>query len=222
MRWQNKFLKAIAMLRLWFYSITFIMGVFMSVAMTTSMTNADDLNLTLRYRAQAGALEPFRAQVRNETWLSQETAIIVCDFWDLHHCLNAVERIKEFGPRLNLVLQEARRRGVTIIHAPSDCMPHYAGHPARQRAMDTPQAVRQRFDVTSWCSRVTTEAACVWPIDQSDGGEDDLPESHARWVDQLKAMGRNPGTPWKMQSDLIDIDQQRDFLSDRGDEVWNI
>ncbi len=35
-------------------------------------------------------------------------------------------------------------------------------------------------------------------------------------------MGRNPGMPWKKQSDLITIDPQRDYITDRGDEVWKI
>ena len=47
--------------------------------------------------------------------------------------MNAVRRLEEFAPRMNDVLKEARRRGATIIHSPSDCMPAYADHPARKR-----------------------------------------------------------------------------------------
>ena len=28
--------------------------------------------------------------------------------------------------------------------------------------------------------------------------------------------------PWKAQSSLLAIDADRDFISDRGDEVWSI
>jgi sugar lactone lactonase YvrE len=38
----------------------------------------------------------------------------------------------------------------------------------------------------------------------------------------LKAMGRNPGTPWKSQNKLITINNEKDYISDRGDEVWNV
>ena len=72
---------------------------------------------------------------RSENWKPSETAIVVCDVWDLHHCLNAVRRVEQLAPRLNEVLTEARKRGVTIIHSPSGCMKTYAKSPARQRAM---------------------------------------------------------------------------------------
>jgi hypothetical protein len=45
---------------------------------------------------------------------------------------------------------------------------------------------------------------------------------HAEWAKKLAAMGRVVGTPWLKQSPLIDIDADRDYISDRGDEIWNI
>jgi len=39
---------------------------------------------------------------------------------------------------------------------------------------------------------------------------------------EAQGAGRNPGMPWKTQSPLIDIDADRDYISDRGDEVWNV
>lgn len=189
----------------------------------TAAASAEDLTWTLRYQTETGpGSGRFHRLTREETWNPRETALIVCDVWDLHHCLNAVRRVEEFGPRLNQVVQEARRRGVTIIHAPSDCMPAYEGHPARQRALETPKAKQLPADITSWCSRIPAEEKAVYPIDQSDGGEDDDPQEHAQWAAKLKSMGRNPGMPWKKQADLIQIDSERDYISDRGDEVWSI
>lgn len=179
------------------------------------------LKLRSQHESPAGSGQ-FARQTRDETWPAERTAVIVCDVWDYHHCLNAVRRLEEFAPRLNDLLKEARRRGATIIHSPSDCMPAYADHPARQRAMATVQAERLPRDIESWCSRVPAEERAVYPIDQSDGGEDDDPAEHAEWAAKLKALGRNPGMPWKTQSKLIEIDIERDFISDRGDEVWNI
>ncbi len=183
----------------------------------------EDLSLTLRYQQETSpGSGRYHRLSRGETWAPQETALIVCDVWDLHHCLNAVRRVEEFGPRLNQVVQEARRRGVTIIHAPSDCMASYEDHPARRRAIETPKATDLPPEITTWCSRIPSEEKGVYPIDQSDGGEDDDPEEHAEWAAKLEAMGRNPRAPWKKQAELIEIDATKDFISDRGDEVWSI
>ncbi|MFO0903984.1 MAG: ThuA domain-containing protein [Pirellulales bacterium] len=180
---------------------------------------------SLRLRRQTprpAAAGRFALEEREETWKASETAVIVCDVWDYHHCLNAVRRLEEFGPRLNAVLTEARRRGATIIHAPSDCMPAYEGHPARRRAQAAPAAKHSPPDVELWCSKIPAEEQASYPIDQSDGGEDDDPREHAEWAAKLKSLGRNPNLPWQRQSDLITIDSERDYLSDRGDEVWNV
>ncbi|MCO6459364.1 MAG: isochorismatase family protein [Pirellulaceae bacterium] len=188
-----------------------------------SVTMGGELELALRRQQETSpGSGRYHRLTRSERWQGEQTAIIVCDVWDLHHCLNAVRRAEEFAPRLNQVLIEARKRGVTVIHAPSDCMPAYADHPARQRAMAAPRAADLPEEITAWCSRIPAEEQGVYPIDQSDGGEDDDPAEHVAWAAKLKAMGRNPGTPWKKQSELVEIDAQRDYISDRGDEVWNV
>lgn len=192
-------------------------------SMMSAASSAEDLSLVLRYQAESSADHPrFHLLHRAETWKPDETAIVVCDVWDLHHCLNAVRRLEQFAPRLNDVLTAARQRGVTIIHSPSDCMPAYEDHPARHRAIKTPAAPHPPHEVQAWCSVLPAEERGEWPIDQSDGGEDDDPREHAEWVTKLKSLGRNPATPWAKQSSLLDIDPEQDFISDRGDEVWNI
>ncbi len=142
--------------------------------------------------------------------------------WDYHHCLNAVRRLSEFAPRLDKLLKTAREQGVTIIHSPSSCMDAYVDHPARNRAIGLGVVDKLPQDIKSWCSRIPSEEQAVYPIDQSDGGEDDDPKEHAEWAAKLKAMGRNPKAPWKAQSDLITIDAKRDYITDRGEEVWSI
>ncbi len=203
---------------------TTVMGVLL---MTTSLF-AQEASLTVRLRSRTGVsdadLKTERTVVEEveRLWSAKETAVIVCDVWDVHHCLNAVRRLEEFAPRMNEVLKEARKRGATIIHSPSDCMAAYEDHAARKRAVTAPAAKVKPKDVEFWCSRIPSEEKAVYPIDQSDGGEDDDPAEHAEWAAKLKAMGRNPGMPWKTQSKLIEIDADRDFISDRGDEVWNV
>ena len=190
--------------------------------LTATNAMAENISLTLRAIRpdQTAAQRPQRVVIE-EAWDLKQTAVIVCDVWDLHHCLNAVRRLEEFAPRLDEVLKSARARGATIIHAPSDCLPAYAEHPARLRAQNAPKASSLPRNIEHWCSALPQEAG-VYPIDQSDGGEDDAPQAHAEWAAKLKTLGRNPGMPWKKQSELISIDGARDYLSDRGDEVWNI
>ena len=185
-------------------------------------THADEFQWELRTQKSADGTQPFLRSIIRETWSPKETAFIVCDVWDKHHCLNAVRRLEEFAPRLNQVLSEARRRGAIIIHSPSDCMPAYDSHPARKRAIAVPQSGKQPKGVAEWCSRIPSEERAAYPIDQSDGGEDDDPIEHREWVAELTALGRNPGMPWKTQSPMLSIDADHDFISDRGDEVWNI
>jgi len=192
------------------------------LSMLARLAVADEFTLQLRNQKEisTGSGE-FERLTRSEKFPANETAIIVCDVWDLHHCWNAVSRLEEFAPRMNKVLIEARRRGAVVIHSPSDCMPAYANHPARKRATAVPPT-KLPPDIECWCSRIPAEEKTLYPIDQSDGGEDDDPAEHAVWAAKLISLGRNPGMPWKMQLDTIAIDPERDYISDRGDEVWNI
>jgi arylsulfatase A-like enzyme/nicotinamidase-related amidase len=155
-------------------------------------------------------------------WDMARTAVVVCDVWDLHHCRNAVRRLEEFAPRIDALLNAARSRGATIIHAPSDCMPAYADHPARRRAEAVPIPADLPPNAALWCSRLPREADALYPVDQSDGGEDDDPAEHAAWMESLRSRGRSPGPPWRTQSPLVTIDADRDFITDRGDEALAI
>jgi nicotinamidase-related amidase len=161
---------------------------------------ADKLVLELRSRVQ-----PFKAKdewqevsLRRE-FLAKETAIIICDMWDKHWCDNATERCGEIAKRMELVLKAARAKGVTIIHAPSDCMSYYASAPQRQRMLQFPNAEPPPpLDLKD----------PKLPIDDSDGGCDD-PEpkkSHKSWTRQHPA--------------LTIADE--DFISDNGREVYNL
>lgn len=160
--------------------------------------------------------------VKQEEWLPSETAIIVCDMWDSHHCYRAVLREQEFAPRLNTLLHQARDAGAIIIHAPSDCMAAYESHPARKRAIAVPPATNYPAEIANWCYQIPSEERGRYPIDQTDGGEDDTPEEHARWEKELVAAGRNPKTPWLKQIDVLEINAELDYVTDKGKEVWSI
>ncbi len=184
---------------------------------------AADYSLSLRQQKEnlEAGQKPERSIIKR-SWKVEETAFIVCDVWDYHHSINAVRRLEEFAPTLNKVLITARKQGSLIIHSPSDCMETYKDHPARLRAAKSPRAKNLPQGIESWCSRIPQEEKAFYPIDQSDGGEDDDPEEHKVWAAKLKGIGRNPGMPWKAQSPLIEIDPSKDYISDKGDEVWNI
>jgi nicotinamidase-related amidase len=192
-------------------------------AATARSVEADDLKLTLRSKQQtAPDSGRFHTVTHDETWAGSQTAVIVCDMWDLHHCLNATRRGAEMAPRMNNVLTEARQRGAIIIHAPSGCMETYQDHPARKRAQTTARSEKLPKDIGKWCYQIPAEEQGEYPIDQSDGGEDDDPQEHADWAKKLASMGRNPKAPWKSQTDLLTIDADRDFISDNGEEIWSI
>ena len=188
----------------------------------TRDTGGNEFSLALRHRVPVAAGSgQHHTLTEPACWPASQTAVIVCDMWDSHHCLNAVRRVREMAPRMNEFLHAARRAGALVIHAPSDCMAAYAEHPARRRAQEAPRATNLPAEIGQWCQRIAAEEQVVYPIDQSDGGEDDDPQEHAQWETQLKAEGRDPAAPWKQQIDLLEICDD-DAISDRGEEVWNL
>jgi nicotinamidase-related amidase len=155
-------------------------------------------------------------------WNPNEVAMIICDVWDSHHCVNAVRRVHEIAPRIDALAKSLRSQGATIIHAPSDCMKFYESHAARNRARQVSTATNLPKDLNKWCDRIPSEESAAYPIDQSDGGEDDSLVEHEQWAMTLAAEGRNPKHPWRQQIPTIEIDAAHDFISDSGDEVWNV
>ncbi len=165
----------------------------------------------------------FRMVESIEKWKPAETAVIVCDMWDLHHCKNAVDRVVQMAPRMNALLKAARERGSLIVHAPSSCMDFYKEHPARQRAQSTPKAGNVPVGIDQWLTWLDKrEEQAGYPIDHSDGGEDDDPQEHAVWAKKLESMGRNPRAPWKRQVKTLEIDAGKDAITDNGTENWNL
>ena len=182
---------------------------------------AEDGKITVHKRSRVADGPAFRAKESPETWQPAQSAIIVCDMWDSHHCLNAVRRAVEMAPRMNGVLETARKQGVTIIHAPSSCMEPYANHPGRKLAQSAPKAANLPEGISEWCRNIPAEDQGRYPIDQTDGGEDDDLAEHKLWHEKLAALGRNPKAPWKAQLGLLKIDDA-DAISDSGVEIWNL
>ena len=102
--------------------LPFAWGLLASIAIIGTVTAAEPIKVVKRSRAQPPENRNWIVREVEESWSPSETAIIVCDMWDSHHCLNAVRRAVELAPRMNAVLESARKQGVTIVHAPSSCM----------------------------------------------------------------------------------------------------
>jgi nicotinamidase-related amidase len=163
----------------------------------------------------------WKRSTENVTWQPERVAVIICDVWDYHHSINAVRRLDEMLPTMNALVAKMRSAGSLVIHAPSDCMPHYIKHSARLRAVSVPRRDLPHH-IASWNCKLQKELSTTYPLDQSDGGEDDDPEEHKEWSAKLSSLGRNPSLPWAAQNPAIEIDSSKDYISDRGDEVWAI
>jgi hypothetical protein len=111
------------------------------------------LRLNLRERREEpGGSGKVKVVRRTVDWQVAETAIIVCDMWDDHHCKIAAQRVGVMVPRMNQVLSAARDRGVMIIFAPSETMNIYAGSPYRKR-MEQARAVKPPVPIARRCDR---------------------------------------------------------------------
>src|SRR5262245_16307308 len=79
--------------------------------------------LTLELRSRVQAFKPtgeWQEVTFRKELAGAECAIVICDMWDKHWCDNATERCGGIARRMEPMLQAARAKGVTIIHAPSD------------------------------------------------------------------------------------------------------
>jgi type 1 glutamine amidotransferase/nicotinamidase-related amidase len=142
-----------------------------------------------------------------EDWNPAETAMIICDMWNEHWCKGATARVAEMAPRMNEVLKAARFHGVTIIHAPSSCMAPYENTPARERAKQyNDPEVAKFLNGEAWNRGLPSEKEKPWPINQDDGGCDCNPKC-------------NGGSPWKSQIATLEIDNDKDLVSDKGVEI---
>jgi nicotinamidase-related amidase len=127
-----------------------------------------------------------------------KSALIVCDMWDRHWCSGANVRVAALVKRLEPILESVRRKGMIIVHAPSDTMSFYADAPQRQRMLSLPAfAPPKELNLSS----------PPLPIDDSDGGCDTMGEKeHRSWTCEHPALRIAP----------------EDYISDNGQEIYNL
>ncbi len=172
----------------------FLASVVLSIALlaaaaTAAQAAADTVVLNARSRFVDPA-RPDSIQVVEKplSWNPANTAVVVCDMWDKHHCPDATERVGEMAPRMNEVLKAARDKGMLIIHCPSDTLRFYENHPGRQLARSAPK-VETRVPLQNWCAADGVREPAL-PIDDSDGGCDGCPEcpGYGAWTRQHPAL----------------------------------
>ena len=125
-------------------------------------------------------------------------ALLLCDVWDAHWCRSAMRRCDLLARKIAPVVDAMRARGVQIMHAPSDCMEFYRDAPQRRRMLDVPRVEPPPRDLPE----------PPLPIDDSDGGCDDLPPC-------------SPASPWTRQHPAIGVGEN-DAISEDGLEVYSL
>ena len=129
----------------------------------------------------------------------KESAIILCDVWDKHWCDNASTRCGELAKKMVPVLAALRKRGVIVIHAPSECMDFYKDAPQRKTMTDLKKVAPPK---------PLNLPDPPLPVDASDGGCDDAAPDREHRV-------------WKRENATIPI-EENDFISDNGAEIYSL
>lgn len=165
---------------------------------------------TLRLNVRERREEPsgsgrIKVVERTVDWEVKETAIIVCDMWDDHHCKIAAQRVGVMAPRMNQILTAARDRGVTILFAPSETMNLYAGSPHRTR-MEQAAPAKPPTPIEKRCLRDPAREPATLPVDTKlDCDDCELGPVVRRHTRQHPAL------------DIIGFDG----ISDSGEEIYN-
>lgn len=174
-------------------------------------TDVDPLEMILRSQVKS-ADNTWEVKQETQHWDPEQTAIIITDMWDEHWCESATQRVGELAPHMNGVVNEARKRGVTIIHAPSGTMDTYADYPQRKKAQEVAfHQAPEGFEIENWCY-LDPAMEDPLPIDDTDGGCDKPCSDGEPCIER---------TAWTSQISVLEI-HEGDYITDRGQEVYNL
>src|ERR1035441_7211319 len=106
------------------------------LALDPRPAGAREMTVGLRSRVEVfkGSGE-WRAVSLRQSLPAEKTAVLICDMWDKHWCSGATERVNALAAKMAPFLESARKRGIQIIHAPSETMAFYQDAPQRKRIL---------------------------------------------------------------------------------------
>src|SRR4051812_5509366 len=172
-------------------ALTILAGAFCPAAV------AQTISLSVRSRVEAfhGSGEWSAVSLERHVDL-EKSAIIVCDMWDKHWCRGATERVGGLAQKIGPVLEAARRRGILIIHAPSETMDFYKDAPQR--------LAMARIERIAAPPPLALDAPPL-PIDDSKGGCDTADTFYKAWSREHPSI----------------VIGANDLISDNGAEVYS-
>src|SRR3954466_13464323 len=103
------------------------------VAVATLLAAPRGVCLTIELRQrdpQTGAIT-----LRTEEMDPRQVGVVVVDVWNFHWCKTSTERVAALVPRINKVLEQARRLGMTVFLCPTDVADNYVGTPMVERVL---------------------------------------------------------------------------------------
>jgi nicotinamidase-related amidase len=170
---------------------------FLAAALGLAGAQTPAITVDLRSRVEAFKGSGDWREVRLQQPLSvPKTAIVICDMWDKHWCSGATRRVAGLVVRMEPFLEAARKRGIQVIHAPSETMAFYRNAPERLRILAIPKVAPPA---------PLTLPDPPLPIDDKRGGCDTNDQFYKAWTRE------NPG---------LRIDPS-DVISDNGDEIYS-
>jgi nicotinamidase-related amidase len=158
---------------------------------------AADISVNLRSRVEAfKGSDEWRAVSLGQSLTVEKTAVLICDMWDKHWCSGATERVNGLVVKMAPFLESARKRGIQIIHAPSETMAFYQDAPQRKRILAI-----ARIEPPIPLSMPDP----ALPIDDKRGGCDTPDQFYKAWTRE------HPG----LRIDASDV------ISDSGTEIYS-
>lgn len=187
----------------WIFLAALFAGMLPGCTGSGNMEEEDALIVPLQYREQTLDINgPYDVKTRTELWKPEETVVLISDMWDKHWCPEATARVGELAVAMDEVLDVMRAKGITIVHAPSECLEFYENHPARLKITGYDGAAYVKY--TDGVKKLPSEAGATWPIDPNDEGCAD-PEAY-------------PHKVWSRINELVTV-KDEDVISADGAQL---
>ena len=111
-------------------------GFHLLLALGPARAGTADITVDLRSRVEVfKGTGDWREVHMTQSLPVQKTAVLICDMWDRHWCSGATGRVNGLVKLMAPFLEAGRKRGIQIIHAPSETMDFYRDVPQRKRML---------------------------------------------------------------------------------------